>query len=46
MVRDHYAKLGFTVTSQAEDGASTATLPLDSFEPSPSFIHVSEGPIA
>ena len=46
MVRDHYAKLGFTVTSQAEGGASTAVLDLDGFEPSPSFIHVSEGPTA
>jgi FkbH-like protein len=46
MVRDHYSKLGFSVLSQADDGGSTAVLDLTGYEPSPSFIHVTEGPNA
>jgi FkbH-like protein len=43
MVRDHYTKLGFSLVSQAADGASVAELQLHDFVPAPSFIHVSEG---
>ena len=43
MVRDHYEKLGFTVTSRTEDGGNTATLDLETFSPAPTFIHVTEG---
>jgi len=43
MVRDHYAKLGFTVTETAPDGASRAVLDLAGFVPVPTFIHVREG---
>ena len=43
MVRDHYAKLGFTVTATAPDGASRAVLDLAGFVPVPTFIHVREG---
>ena len=43
MVRDHYTKLGFTQVSQSPDGASTASLDLDQFQPAPTFIHVTEG---
>ena len=45
MVRDHYEKLGFTVISQTESG-SIATLDLNGFVPTPSFIHVTEGSTA
>jgi FkbH-like protein len=43
MVRDHYAKLGFTVVSQDADGGSIAELDLQNFEPAPTFIDVTEG---
>ncbi|MDE2582537.1 MAG: hypothetical protein KGL52_12960, partial [Rhodospirillales bacterium] len=43
MVKDHYAKLGFTVTATAPDGASRAELDLAAFTPIPTFIHVTEG---
>jgi FkbH-like protein len=43
MVRDHYAKLGFTVVSQDDSGRSTAELDLKNYLPAPTFIHVSEG---
>ena len=43
MVRDHYAKLGFTVVSQDESGHSIAELDLQNYAPVPTFIHVSEG---
>ncbi|MGH7042339.1 MAG: HAD-IIIC family phosphatase [Acetobacteraceae bacterium] len=43
MVHDHYAKLGFTVTETAADGASRAELDLGAFVPVPTFIHVIEG---
>ena len=43
MVKDHYAKLGFTVTETAPDGASRAELDLARFAPTPTFIHVTEG---
>jgi FkbH-like protein len=42
MVRDHYAKLGFTVVHQDADGGSVAELDLASFTPAPTFIDVSE----
>jgi FkbH-like protein len=43
MVREHYARLGFTVVSRAEDGGNVAVLDLESFVPAPTFIHVTEG---
>jgi FkbH-like protein len=43
MVRDHYERLGFTVTKRTEAGGSTAELDLTSFEPRPTFIDVTEG---
>jgi FkbH-like protein len=43
MVRDHYAKLGFSVTACDPDGHSTAELALPGFEPTPTFIRVTEG---
>jgi FkbH-like protein len=43
MVRDHYERLGFTVTTRTEAGGSTAELDLTSFEPRPTFIDVTEG---
>jgi FkbH-like protein len=43
MVRDHYAKLGFTVVRQDADGGSVAEIDLAAFVPAPTFIHVSEG---
>jgi FkbH-like protein len=43
MVRDHYARLGFTVVQHAADGGSVAELDLRQFEPAPTFIDVSEG---
>jgi len=43
MVRDHYAKLGFTVVRQESDGGSIAELDLQNFEPAPTFIDVTEG---
>jgi FkbH-like protein len=43
MVKDHYAKLGFTVMETDPDGGSRAVLDLASFTPADTFIHVSEG---
>ena len=43
MVKDHYAKLGFTVMETRDDGGSRAMLDLNSFHPIPTFIHVTEG---
>ena len=43
MVRDHYARLGFTVIRRAEDGGSTAELDLAAFKPQDTFIEVTEG---
>ena len=43
MVRDHYARLGFTVVAQDPAGGSTAELDLTDFVPAPTFIDVTEG---
>jgi FkbH-like protein len=43
MVRDHYAKLGFTELSTEESGASRAVLELDTFTPATTFIEVQPG---
>ncbi len=43
MVRDHYAKLGFTPVASTPEGASTAMLDLAAFTPADTFIHLSEG---
>jgi FkbH-like protein len=43
MVRDHYARLGFTVVRQDDDGGSVAELDLTNFTPAPTFIDVHEG---
>jgi FkbH-like protein len=43
MVRDHYARLGFTVTQNTADGGNVAVLELPGYTPSPTFIHVTEG---
>ncbi len=43
MVKDHYAKLGFTVTETTPDGSSRALLSLAAFTPIPTFIYLSEG---
>jgi FkbH-like protein len=43
MVKDHYAKLGFTVMETTPDGGSRALLDLASYTPAETFIHVSEG---
>jgi FkbH-like protein len=43
MVRDHYAKLGFTVMSQSDDGGSRSVLELADFTPAETFIDVREG---
>lgn len=43
MVKDHYARLGFTVMEQGADGGSRAVLDLASFVPAETFIHVVEG---
>ena len=42
MVRDHYARLGFTVMDTWADGASRALLDLRSYRPAETFIHVME----
>ncbi|HEX5328009.1 MAG TPA: HAD-IIIC family phosphatase [Acetobacteraceae bacterium] len=42
MVKDHYARLGFTVTEVQPDGGSRAVLDLTGFAPTPTFIHVTE----
>ena len=38
MVREHYAKLGFTKVSEAEDGATEWRLELAGFTPRKTFI--------
>jgi FkbH-like protein len=43
MVKDHYAKLGFTVMATDAGGSSRAVLDLTGFTPAETFIHVSEG---
>jgi len=43
MVKDHYAKLGFTVMETDPSGGSRAVLDLASFTPADTFIHVTEG---
>jgi len=43
MVKDHYAKLGFTVMETTPAGGSRAVLDLHGFVPTPSFIHIEEG---
>ena len=43
MVKDHYTKLGFTLMSTDESGASRAVLDLSSFTPVPTFIDVKQG---
>lgn len=43
MVRDHYAKLGFTVMETDEAGGNRNLLDLASFVPADTFIHVTEG---
>lgn len=43
MVKDHYARLGFTVAAANENGGSRNLLDLASFVPADTFIHVTEG---
>ncbi len=43
MVKDHYAKLGFTVMETTPSGGSRAMLDLKRFVPTRSFIHIEEG---
>jgi FkbH-like protein len=43
MVKDHYAKLGFTVMQTDEAGGNRSILDLTSFTPADTFIHVTEG---
>ncbi len=43
MVKDHYARLGFTAMDTDADGRSRAFLDLSGFRPAETFIHVSEG---
>ena len=43
MVKDHYARLGFTVTEETESGGGRAVLDLAEFLPAHTFIHVTEG---
>ena len=43
MVRDHYARLGFTVVETDPSGGSRALLDLAGFRPADTFIHVTEG---
>jgi FkbH-like protein len=43
MVRDHYARLGFTVVAEGTDGSSIAELDLAGLRPVETFIHVTEG---
>jgi predicted enzyme involved in methoxymalonyl-ACP biosynthesis len=42
MVREHYARLGFTPLEAAEDGSSRAVLDLSTFTPAETFIDVRE----
>jgi FkbH-like protein len=43
MVKDHYAKLGFTVMETDPAGGSRAVLDLAGYQPAETFIHVTEG---
>ncbi len=43
MVKDHYAKLGFTVMEITEAGGNRNLLDLGRFTPAETFIHVVEG---
>ncbi|HET6308851.1 MAG TPA: HAD-IIIC family phosphatase, partial [Rhodopila sp.] len=43
MVKDHYARLGFTVTETTESGGNRNVLDLAAFTPAETFIHVTEG---
>jgi FkbH-like protein len=43
MVKDHYAKLGFSVMETDSSGGNLNVLDLASFEPAETFIHVVEG---
>jgi FkbH-like protein len=43
MVKDHYAKLGFTVMDRGEAGGNRNIIDLASFKPAETFIHVTEG---
>jgi FkbH-like protein len=43
MVREHYSKLGFTVTHEGPSGESRAVLDLREFRPADTFINVREG---
>jgi FkbH-like protein len=43
MVREHYARLGFTVIETDESGGSRSVLDLAGFVPVPTFIDVKEG---
>ena len=43
MVKDHYARLGFTVIETTADGGSRAVLDLATYQPADTFIHVTEG---
>ncbi len=43
MVKDHYAKLGFSSVRQSEDGSSEWALDLSSYEEKPTHIQIVEG---
>jgi FkbH-like protein len=43
MVKDHYARLGFTVAAGNDGGGSRNVLDLATFAPAETFIHVTEG---
>lgn len=43
MVKDHYARLGFSVMAEDADGGSRAVLDLARFGPARTFMHVVEG---
>ena len=43
MVKDHYARLGFTEAAANEGGGSRNLLDLGTFAPAETFIHVTEG---
>nr|WP_294522805.1 HAD-IIIC family phosphatase [uncultured Rhodopila sp.] len=43
MVKDHYARLGFTVMQADQAGGNRNVLDLEGFTPAETFIHVTEG---
>ncbi|RPH58346.1 MAG: hypothetical protein EHM89_12555 [Acidobacteria bacterium] len=43
MVRDHYAKLGFALVSEASDGTTLWRRPIGEFAPYDTFIEIEEG---